>query len=67
MEKANLSKLRFRGFKYLVLLLMMSSAFTAYAQTTIQGRVKDPSGNPPCRGKCCGKRNYNRNNYRCQR
>ena len=46
MEKANLSKLRFRGFKYLVLLLMMSSAFTAYAQTTIQGRVKDPSGNP---------------------
>lgn len=46
MEKANLSKLRFRSFKYLVWLLIMSNAFTAYAQTTIRGSVKDSSGNP---------------------
>jgi TonB-linked SusC/RagA family outer membrane protein len=46
MEKTNLSKLRFRGLKYLVMLWMFCCGFSAFAQTNIRGKVKDTEGNP---------------------
>lgn len=46
MKKINVSRLRPRGLKHLVLLCMFCCALSTIAQTSIQGRVKDSNGNP---------------------